>query len=137
MATIFVAKSQSLQEWSRDVGLTKHVYKVGITEETAEEAIAAFNKTGYGGRSDWKLVKKQSIDAIDEGAVLDRLARKEKAVDPFYYPQIKGAKGIFKVKIANVERQMMVEKALAGADYKVTRVTPADIGTYLMRNAIA
>ncbi len=49
MAILYVAKSQSLAKWGTDVGFTKHVYKVGVAEDTAEAALKALNKGRYAG----------------------------------------------------------------------------------------
>ena len=37
MPTIYVAKSDSLQNWASDVGLTVHVYKLGTSEDGGED----------------------------------------------------------------------------------------------------
>jgi hypothetical protein len=131
MATAYVAKSTSLQKWGLEVGLTKHLYKVGIGD-SAEDAVEALNRDRYGGRTDWKLLKKQEAGGLAEADALARLAAKEKAVEPRYYPQLKGGQGIFKVKLTNVENHMLLTRALAGIHEPVTKVTPADIAHYLL-----
>ena len=137
MATIFVASSKALAQWGYDVGLTKQLYKMGVVDGTAEAAVKALNETAHAGERDWRLVKKQEIEGTDEAAVLDRLARKETVVDPFYYPKIKGARGIFKVKLAAVERQLMIRSALEGGVAKAVKTKPADIGAYLIESALS
>jgi hypothetical protein len=135
VAILYVARSQSLQKWAADVGLTKHVYLVGISDDSAEDVIGALNGTAYAGRADWKLVKQQGVEALDPSTVLDRIGRKEKLVDPSYYPQIKGASGIVKVNLANAEDHILMTRALAGELPKLHRITPADIAAYLFRLA--
>ena len=44
MPTIYVAASKELGKWGADVGVSKHVYKLGLTEGSAEEAVAAYRK---------------------------------------------------------------------------------------------
>ncbi len=134
MATIFVALSKSLQAWGSDVGLTKHLFKVDITEDAANAAVARMNADRHAGRDDWSLLKAEATDKAPDDA-LARIGAKETAVDPVYYPQIKGAVGIFKVKLTNVENHFFIEAALAGRERKATRVTPAEIATYLIRSA--
>src|SRR5215510_7783478 len=80
MATLYVASSKALANWGSDHGLTKHLYKVGVTDDKAEDAIAALNAEQVAGHEDWKLAKKADIDA-DEATVLARIAAKEKPVD--------------------------------------------------------
>lgn len=134
MTTIFVAKSKSLQAWGADVGLTKHLYKVGVAAEGAEAAIESLNETSHGGRADWRLVKKQDVDGIDEDDAIARVARRETMVDPGYYPKIKGARGVFKVNVAGLEQQLLVQKALAGETRK-SKLNQAEIASHLIRNA--
>jgi len=86
------------------------------------------------GRTDWKLVRKQEVEGIDEPAALDRVAKKEMAVDPAYYPQLKGTPGIFKVKLTNVENHVLVRQALAGEQPKHIRIKPTDFADYLIRH---
>ena len=136
MASVFVAKSDSLQGWASDRGLTMHVYKLGVVEGSAEDAVAMLNETAHAGRSDWQVLAEQTVEDIDEAAALARAGRKETLVDPSYYPQIKRAPGIFKVKAANVENHFMVREALEGQQIKRIKITPAHIGTYLIRIAL-
>ncbi len=136
MTIIYVAKSASLQTWASDVGLTKHLYKIGITEIDAPAAIAALNANRFAGRSDWTMVKQQRIDNVNEADALSRLGQKETAIDSTYYPQLKGAEGIFKIKPVNVENHFIIESALAGRERKNKRLTSGEIGLYLIRNAL-
>ena len=112
MPTLFVAKSDSQQGWASDVGLTRHVYKLGLSDDDAQTAVATLNAEKHAGRSDWTLVAAQDVDETDPQAILRRAARKETMVDPTYYPQLKRAQGIFKVKLANVENHFLVREAL-------------------------
>ena len=135
MATLYVATSKGLASWGSDVGLTKYIYKVGLTDETADAAIKALNDATYAGQTDWKLAKKLDGIDTDEATVLARVAAKEKAVDPTYYPRIKNTRGIFKLRIANVESQLLVQQALRGEDPHLVKVKGADIALYLLNLA--
>jgi hypothetical protein len=132
MGTIYVATSKANQEWGADVGLGKNLFKVGlIAEGGPDEALA-----GFAGQSDWKVLKAAPCDLSEEDA-LARLARKEKAVDPTYYPKLRGAGGLFKVTIANVENSILVALALDGREPpKNFKVKPVDIAGYLIANAV-
>ena len=135
MATIYVAFSKSLNEWGSDVGLGKNLYKVGVAEEPGKEAVEALNADSHAGQTDWALAKAEEGDGLDEAAVIDRLGVREKMVDPKYYPRIRGALGIFRVKLENVENHILVKQALAGQEPKLGKLKPADIASYLIVNA--
>ncbi|HEX7006958.1 MAG TPA: hypothetical protein VF274_07465 [Alphaproteobacteria bacterium] len=140
MTVIYVAASKETQRWAADVGLTKHVYKVGFapgdSKIAAEQAVAALNQENHAGAADWKLVKFQPVEGVDEAAAYERLAKRERMADPDYYPRLKGARGIFKVKPANVEAQMLVRRAMNDPDAKPAKSKVADIADYLIRNAL-
>jgi len=137
MPVIYVAKSKGLEGWGADVGLTKHVYKVGVADESGEAAIEDLNAKAVAGHSDWKLVKEREVEAADEAEVLARLGKKQRAVDPTYYPGIKGARGIFKVKPAEVEQALLMNQAMAGGEMKIVKANAGVIADYLLRNATA
>ena len=84
MGTIFAAKSKSLQDWGSDIGQSKHLYAVGLSEEKAADAVAAWNVSSYAGQSDWTLLAHQPTDAVDETAALDKLAERVNRLDPNY-----------------------------------------------------
>ena len=136
MPTIYVAKSDSLQNWASDVGLTLHVYKLGVSEDSGEMAVEELNAASHAGRTDWQLLAEEKVEAADETAALARAARKETLVDPLYYPQIKRAPGIFKVKLANAENHFLVREALEGQQIKRIKLVPEQMGTYLIRMAM-
>ena len=132
MATIYAASSKANQTWAADVGLGKNLYKLGVVEDqTPEEALA-----GFAGQTDWVVLASEETD-IAEADALERLGRKEKAVDPNYYPKLRGAQGLFKVNPVAVENSMLVALALDGREPpKNFKVKPADIGRYLIANAV-
>ncbi|WP_142847751.1 hypothetical protein [Telmatospirillum sp. J64-1] len=133
MPVLYVARSVKLSKWAADVGLGKHVYKVGCVEDAPAEMVKSAD---WAGESDWTLVKKQEVEeALTEEEVIERLGRKEKMVDPNLYPRIKGLQGLFKVKQANVENHILVSRALSGGPTPDLKVKPADFATYLINNA--
>jgi hypothetical protein len=132
MPTVYVAASKELGKWGGDVGVSKHLYKLGVAEGSAEDAVAALNASAYAGQADWKLVKKQQLESLSEEAALERVQRKEKMLDPNYYPRLRGTTGIFRVKTVNVENHILVGQALAGREPKLDKLKPADIAQYLI-----
>ena len=141
MTIIYVAVSKETQRWASDVGLTKHVYKLGFAEGegkiAAAQAIAALNRESHAGAADWKLIKFQPVEGVEEDAAYQRLAKRERMADPGYYPHLKGARGIFKLKPNNVEAQMLVRRALDDPDAKPAKSKAIDVADYLIRNALA
>ncbi|HEY1799110.1 MAG TPA: hypothetical protein VGG57_23550 [Stellaceae bacterium] len=132
MSTIYVARSVKLSRWASDVGLGKHVYKVGICDDDPKTHATA----GWAGESDWKVVKNEEIEGLDEAGAIERLAAKEKMIDPRLYPKLKGALGVFRLTETKVENSMIVARALAGGSDKIAfKLKPADFATYLINNA--
>lgn len=133
MATLYVARSSKLGKWASDVGLSKNIFKVGVTEDPVKPLV----ERGWAGESDWQLVKQQPVEGVSEDEVVARLARKEKWIDPKYYPRIRDTAGLFKVDPAHVENHILVTRALAGdAETKEMKLKPADFAAYLIHNAL-
>jgi hypothetical protein len=133
MATIYVARSSKLGKWASDVGLSKHVYKIGVTDEPVKPLVAS----GWAGETDWTLVKQQPVEGLGEAEAIERLAQREKLIEPNLYPKLKGTLGVFKVLPAHVENHILVRRALAGeAERLELKLKPADFAEYLIHNAI-
>ena len=133
MPVLFVARSVKLGRWGSDVGLGKHVYKVGIADADPKTLAA----TGWAGESDWKIVRTRDVEGLSEEEVLERLARKERMIDPKLYPKLKGAAGIFRLRAEQVENHILVSRALAGDSDRVDlKLKPADFADYLIHNAM-
>src|SRR5258708_34805028 len=98
MGVIFVARSAKFGKWASDVGLSKHVFKVGYAEEDPKAIV----EKGWGGETDWTLVRKRDAAGLSEEEIVARLARKEETVEPHYYPRLRGAAGIFRVSPRHV-----------------------------------
>ena len=137
MSVVFVASSRNLGKWGADVGLTKHIYKLGVAEESAETAVKEMNDATVAGFDDWKLVLHEEIEGAEDEALIARLAPRERMVDPGLYPKIRGARGIFKVKPENVESHFLVKFVLENqqSELKAYKLTPEDIGKYLITSA--
>lgn len=133
MAVVYVARSVKLGRWASDVGLGRHVYKLGVAEEDPKPLIAA----GWAGESDWRLVKRQAVEGLDEADALARLQRREKMIDPALYPKLKGAAGVFRLAAERVANQILVKRALAGDSERLDiKPKPADFAEYLIAGAI-
>ena len=132
MPSIFVARSVKTSKWASDVGLGKHVYKVGVCDGDPKALAAA----GWAGETDWTIVKSEPVEGLDEEEGINRLARKEKMIDPNLYPKLKGARGVFRLNLVQVENHIVVSRALAGASDKTElKLKPADFAAYLIHNA--
>jgi hypothetical protein len=133
MGTLYVARSAKFSEWASDVGLSKYVFKVGCTDEPLDELL----KANWGGADDWTIVRKQAADGIDEAELIVRLTRKEKMIDPNYYPRLRGVTGFFKVAPDKVENSILVAKSMADETIsKLPKLKPADFADYLIQNAL-
>jgi hypothetical protein len=134
VGTIYVARSKTLSQWGYDVGQSKHIYKVGYTEEPVKEVIAA----GWAGAIDWVLVKKlDDVKGMTEDEIVTRLANRAKMIDPRLNPRLKDAIGIFKVVPTQVENNLLVSRALAGeGELKTAKIGHAEIAAYLIAGAL-
>ena len=135
MAVVFVARSAALAKWASDVGQGKHVFKLGVAAD--KEAVKAAVTAGWAGETDWRLIQEQEAGAATESEAIERLARKERVIDPAYYPRLKGAPGVFRIALANVQNSLLIAKAMT-ADEPLTeiKVKPKDIADYMIRNAV-
>ena len=133
MQFLYVARSAKLCRWASDVGLGKHVYKVGVAPSDPKPLAAA----GWAGETDWAITRKQTVEDLSEEEALARLARKEKMVEPNLYPKLKGANGVFRLAPTKVESHIIVTRALAGHSDRVEiKLKPTDFADYLIHNAL-
>jgi hypothetical protein len=133
MPVLYVARSVKLARWASDVGLGKHVYKLGISESDPKALAAA----GWAGEADWKIVRKDAVEGLTEAEAQERLGKKERMIDPNIYPKLKGANGVYRVSAQHVENHILVSRALAGASDRLDlKLKPADFAAYLVHNAL-
>ena len=131
MATIYVARSSKFSRWASDVGLSKHVYKLGCGDDDPKTLAAA----GWAGETDWQLVKSQPVEDLTEIEAIERAIGV--AVLMLLYPKLRGAVGVFKVLPAHVENHILVSRALAGEAERIElKLKPADFADYLIGNAV-
>jgi hypothetical protein len=129
MSEIYVARSPKLGKWASDVGVGKNVFKVGV----ADADLKALIEAGWAGETDWALVKKQAVEDMTEDAVIERLARKGKMLDPTYYPKLKGTRGIFRLTPEQIENHIMMARE---NELKVIKLKPIDFADFLIHNAL-
>jgi hypothetical protein len=132
MGVIYVARSAKFSKWASDAGVSKNVFKIGYSENDPSPLIAA----GWGGETDWTMVKQRAAEGVTEEEIIERLKRKEKMLDPVYYPRLRGVAGVFKVPPDHVENHILVTRALAGETDRVVKLKPADFADYLIQNAL-
>lgn len=133
MAFLYVARSTKLSRWASDVGLGRNVYKVGVSDGDPKTAAA----TGWAGETDWTIVRRSTVEGLSEQDAIDRLARKEKMIDPNLYPKLKGATGVFRLTPERIQNHIIVSRALAGdSDRAEIKLKPADYADYLIHNAL-
>jgi len=135
--SVYVARSLALQKWGAEVGVTKHLYKLGVFDGKPDEAIAALNAESCASQADWKLVKAEGAEGVDEASVLAKLSAKLREVDPGLYPKLRGARGIYKIRPEFVANHAMVQRAFAGGSHEtIEKVKPADFAAYLIHHAL-
>ena len=133
MPVLFVARSARLARWSSDVGFGKHLYKIGVSDDDPKALAAA----GWAGEADWKIVRQDAVEGLSEDEAIERLGRRERMIDPKFYPKLKGALGVFRVAAEHVENHIIVSRALAGdSDRLELKLKPADFAAYLVHNAL-
>lgn len=132
MASIYVAHSAKAGKWGADVGLGKNIFKLGVTEGEPKQEAAE----GWAGENDWTIVKAEPVEGLAEDEAIDRVAAKERMIDPNLYPKLKGARGVFRVNPVKVENHIVVSRALAGeSDLKALKLKATDFAVYLIANA--
>jgi hypothetical protein len=136
MPTIFVAASPAMQEWGNDAGISKHLYRVGLTEDEDKAAVDEMNAEGYAGQKDWVLAGSRAVEGIDADGFLARLADRQKVVDPLYYPKIKGAKDIVRIDQRKVEANIVIRLTMEGRSSKVPKLKPKDIAEYIVSSVM-
>jgi hypothetical protein len=133
MTLVYVARSVKFGKWASDVGLGKNVFKVGCTEDDPKPLIAK----GWGGETGWSLLRTRQVGDLTEEEVIARLARKEKMIDPAYYPRLRGTTGVFKVSPEHVENHILVARMMSGdSDRREIKLRPADFADYLIHHAL-
>lgn len=131
MATLYVARSANICQWASDVGLGKNIFKVGVCDGDPAPLLAA----GIAGEADWKLLKQVETE-LTEDAVLERLTKRLKPVDPTYYPRTKGEPGLFKLVDNDVQRHIILARAMADESERAPiRLKTADYANFLITNA--
>ncbi len=136
MPFVYIAMSETMQEWGSDAGISKHLYKVGFADDAPEEAVKELNDTGYGGQKDWTLLGSRESADIDQAALLARIGERMKVIDPLYYPKIKGAKDIVRVDQRKVEANIVIKRTMEGRDSKVPKIKPKDMAAYILDAAL-
>ena len=136
MPAVYVAVSVTQQGWGESVGISRSLYKIGVAdgdgEAAAEKAVAALNESTHASQTDWQLIGFKDVPVESEQALLNKLADRQKMIDPLYYPKLRGARGIFKVNVRNVEAHHVIKNTMEGKASKVPKLKPQDIADYLL-----
>ncbi len=136
MSSIYVAFSPAMQEWGSDVGVSKHLYKGGFTDEDPKDAVKALNDEAYAGQKDWELAGAREVAGLDAATFATRLTERQKAIDPLYYPKIRGAKDIVKLDQRKIEANIVIKRTMEGRDSKVPKLTPALVADFVLDSLI-
>jgi hypothetical protein len=139
MPAVYVAMSPTQQEWGEGVGISKHLYKIGLAEgegkDAATAAVAALSEATHAGQTDWQMIGFKNLPVESEEELIAKMADRQKMVDPTYYPKIKGVRGIFRINIRNVEAHHVIKNTMDGKTAKVPKLKPKDIAEYLLSAA--
>jgi hypothetical protein len=136
MPSIYVAFSLAMQEWGADVGVSKHLYKAGVTDDEPKAAVDELNAEGYAGQKDWQLAGAQEVESVDAEGFLARLADRQKTIDPLYYPKIKGAKDIVRLEQRKVEANFVIKRTMEGGASKVPKLKPKDMADFIIESLV-
>jgi hypothetical protein len=136
MPTIYVAFSPAMQEWGAEVGISKFLYRVGLTDDEPKAAVDEMNAEGYAGQKDWVLAGSKPVEAMDQAGLLARLSERQKVVDPLYYPKVKGAKDIVRINQRKVEANVVIKLTMEGRESKVPKLKPVDYADYIIGSLI-
>ena len=132
MPVVYVAASKTLSDWGASVGISKSLYKIGLADD-GKAAVADLNAGTVAAAEDWKLVKAAEAGDLDADTLDERLAAAEIVVDPNYYPKLRRASGVVRVRPETVENALLVEKAMANETSLTMKLKPADFADWLIR----
>ncbi len=137
MNTAYILKSKKLQDWGHSIGITKYIYKFGLTSDNVKELIIHYNSILYAGKDDWSLILSRSIEEISEDNLINKLTSSIELLDPNYYPQIRDTKGIFRVKKDKVENSVFIKKALEEKDNMLSsqKISHKDFAIFILDKA--
>lgn len=133
MSVIYVASSKTLSNWGASVGISKSLYRVGLADDDAADEIAEMNSQKVAAADDWKLVRSAEAGDLDAATLAERLAAADIVVDPAYYPKLRRAEGIVRIRPETVENSLLVEKAMANEANLNMTIKPRDIADWLIR----
>ena len=136
MPSVYIAMSPTMQEWGSDAGISKHLYKAGVTDDDPKAAVDALNAEGYAGQKDWQLAGDKAVDTIDEEGFVARLAERQKTVDPLYYPKLKGARDIVKLEQRKVEANFVIKQTMEGGASKVPKLKPQHMADFIIESLV-
>ena len=136
MPIVYVALSNIMQEWGADVGVSKHLYKVGYAEGDPQNAIKALNNENFAGHSDWSLAGSRDVEGLDADTLMQRACERHNVLDPLYYPRLKGVKDIIRLDQRKVEAHIVIKKTMEGQDSKVPKLKPVDMSNFLIEGIL-
>ena len=116
MHLLYVLKSKKLQTWGHSVGITKYLFKFGLTKLDLKDLIQDLNSRNYAGKDDWALILKKKTEYESENKIIEKLGETIEVLNPDFYPQIGNSIGIFRVKKEMVENSIIIRNALKEND---------------------